>query len=180
MDTYWDDAVAYGLEQGFWKFALKTAQIYSNDGYDTPFGFTYQFTIPSDWTHTYQMSSSDRFDPALTDAQCQEEAGYWYADTDPLYVRYISNAADYGNDLSAWSETYTDFIASRLAFLAAPRLTDNNEIVKILEDREKKARIRARANDAMNGNPAFAQSGSWARSRRGFMPADKARGTLIG
>lgn len=180
MDTYWDDAIAYALEQGFWKFALKTEQIYSNSGYTAPFGFTFQFTIPSDWTHTYQMSASDRFDPALTEEQCQEEGGRWYADIDPLYVRYVSNAADYGGDLSAYSETYTDFVASRLAYLAAPKITDSSELTQLLEKREKTARIRARANDAMNSNPAFARSGTWARSRRGFTPADKARGTLIG
>ncbi len=180
MDTYWTDAVAYCLEQGYWKFALKTEQIYSNSGYSQPFGYTYQFTIPTDWVRTYQMSASDIFVTSLTDEQCIEEAGYWYAYVDPIYVRYISNASDYGNNISLWSASFADYVASRLAKQAAPRLTDNGDLIKWTEDQEKKARIRAKANDAMNGNPAFAHIGSWAKSRRGMWPGDKVRNTLIG
>jgi len=178
MDTYWTDVVAYCLEQGFWKFAMKTQQIYSNDGYTAPFGFTFQFDIPSDLAKLRSVSASDRFDPPLLDIR--DEAGCWYADVEPIYVSFVSNANDYGNDISLWSVTFADYVASRLAAQAAPRLTGAEQLVDGLEKREKAARIRAKANDAMNDPPGFAPTGRWVRSRRGLWPADKARSSLIG
>ncbi len=164
LDDAYDSALEYGLSRGFWNFAMRSVQIDSSASVVPTFGFNYAFTKPSDVVRTYQLGSSETFDPPLMTVV--DEPNYWYANIDPLYVRYVSNDSAYGGDLSIWSETYADYIMTRLAIKTCKRITGKSPDADMFAV-EKKALAIARSQDAMDEPPGFPPRGSWVRSRTG-------------
>lgn len=164
IDDHYDRAVTYCLEQGFWNFAMRSVLIDSAPAIEPEFGYTFAFEKPSDWVRTHSFSADERFTVPLL--ELNDEAGVWYADVDPLYLRYVSNDADYGMDLSRWPESFFNYVATRLALRTCKRIT-GSDASDTLQRAEKKALANARSKDAMNEPPALPPTGSWASSRRG-------------
>lgn len=166
LDNAYSDALSYCLEQGYWNFAMRAAQLDASDSVEPSFGYQYAFTKPSDWVRTYLISASETLDPPLL--QYNDEAGYWYSNVDPLFIKYVSNDTSYGADLTLWPATYTHFVASRLAAMTAPTISSASETkMDELRGIEKRARIDARSKDAMNEPALFPPRGSWSRARGG-------------
>ena len=57
-----------------------------------------------------------------TDEQFKDEAGFWYADLDTIYVRFVSNDATYGGDLANWPQSFINMVEGYLALKISPRL----------------------------------------------------------
>lgn len=165
LDAVYNTTVLYCLGQGLWRFAKRVVQIDASTTVIPAFGYTGAFNIPNDWLCTVVVSTSPNLDPPLL--QYAEETGFWYANQTPIYVSFISNDPLYGFNLGAWPETFTDYVAERLAVLAGPDITDNNEIVQECEKREAAARRRAKAKDAMNDPPGMPPVPFLVRARRG-------------
>lgn len=164
LDDAYDGATAYCLEQGYWNWAMRAVQIDSSASVTPTFGYEYAFTKPDDFIRMYRQSAYATLDHPLMDVV--DEPNYWYANCDPLYVKYVSSSTAYGMDLSLWPETFADYVSLRLALKTCKRITGafpNEDLIKA----EKKARMDARAKDAMNEPPGFAPRGSWVRSRGG-------------
>lgn len=164
LDDAYDRVLAYCLEQGFWNFAMRSVQIDASGSLDPAFGFTFAFEKPSDWVRTYIVSESDRLDcwPGVF----TDEAGIWYADSDPLWAKYVSNDATYGANLGNWPETFGHYVACRLAVETCPSISSgSSEKLDMATKRERRAKADARAKDAMNEPPGFPPMGTWARSR---------------
>jgi hypothetical protein len=185
LDSYYSHAVSYCQGEGLWAFMVRTVQQDPTTSFvpgaawtvnDTPTnppqpnGLQYAFKLPSDWVRTVIVSSSPTLDPPLT--QYREEAGYLYANYQPLYYAYVSNDAQYGMNLGAWPAMFTEYVATVLARLSCKRITGSTELLKGddgLKNMEKVARINARSKDAMNLPPGFMPQSTWVRARRGFM-----------
>lgn len=168
LDDAYTDALQYCLEQGLWNFAMKAAVLDPSDSIDPEFGFTFAYTKPSDWVRSFLMAANEFFYPLLTGSELFDEAGYWYANFDPLYVKYVSNSAVYGGNLTLWPQTFATYVSSRLAVMTAPSIADaSDQKMDMLFGIEKRARVDARSKDAMNEGPLFPPQGSWASSRRG-------------
>lgn len=166
LDNSYAVALSYCLEQGFWNFAMRAAQLDASVSVEPSFGYQFAFTKPTDWVRTYIISASETFDPQLL--TINDEAGYWYANVDPLFIKYVSNDTSYGADLSLWPETYAHYVASRLAVMTAPAICTASETkMSELYAIEKRARVDARSKDAMNEPPQFPPRGSWSQSRGG-------------
>lgn len=165
LDAVYDTTVRYCLGQGLWRFAKRVVQIDASTTVTPAFGFIKAFNIPPDWIATILISTSPELDPPLL--QYAEETGFWYANATPLYVSYVSLDPLYGYNLGAWPESFTDYVACRLALLAGPDITDNTEIVELVEKAEDKARRRAKARDAMNDPPGMPPVPFLVRARRG-------------
>jgi hypothetical protein len=166
LDDFWDTTCAYALERGFWNFAMRAVQADSSASITPTFGYTYAFTKPDDWVRTYVISDSEALEPPLL--RYVDEPNLWYADCDPLFVKYVSNDTAYGMDLSIWPETFTDYVSLRLAVKACKRITGNDSMLQGshgLLHREKRALAAAKSSDAMNEPPGFPPTGSWVRSR---------------
>jgi hypothetical protein len=118
----------------------------------------------SDFIRTYRQSAYPQLDPPLFDIV--DEPNYWFANCDPLYVKYVSNSSAYGKDLSIWPETFADYVALRLALKTCKRITGKEPSEELIRA-EKKARMDARAKDAMNEPIGFPPVGTWVRSRGG-------------
>jgi hypothetical protein len=164
LDDAYDDAVAYCLEAGFWNFAMRAIQADSSASVTPTFGYTYAFTKPSDFVRLYSYGSTETFDPPLLTVV--DEPNYWFANVDPLYVKYVSNDTAYGMDLSIWSESFSEYVSLRLAVKTCKRITGAFPNDDLKKD-EKRALAIARSKDAMDEPVGFPPRGTWVTSRLG-------------
>jgi hypothetical protein len=165
LDDAWVDAPGYCLEQGEWNFAMRSAQITYSPSVEPPFGYRRAFSKPTDWVRTSAFAYDERFNVPIT--AYTDEQGYWFADPDFVYVRYISNDPSYGMDMSQWPVTFCKFLSAYLCQEIAPKLTSGKDIVAKAEKLIQHYMKRATATNAMNLPTSFAPQGSWVRSRAG-------------
>lgn len=176
LDAIWDrgdGAIKYFLEQGYWNVAIRAVQIDSSPSVTTSFGYVFGFDVPTDFVRLVQMSGGPRFSDPLI--QYEREAALWFTDIDPIFVRYVSDDAAYGNDLSLWPETLTLWAGYWLATQLAPSLTNDIDMQK-LEKRTNRYLIDARSKDAAQEPPRFPPLSSWARARFGRFSGRRDRG----
>ena len=165
LDDVYDDAIQHCLEQGQWKFAIRSVEIAASTSIDPVFGFANAFERPADWLRTAAICENDRFEPPLD--RYLDESGYWFADVNPIYVRFVSCDDQYGLDLSAWPSLFTRYVEIYLASRIAGQITNSSDLVDRLEKRARQAKTEAASNDAMNGPAGRIPAGSWALSRGG-------------
>lgn len=182
LDRAWDDGawVKACLEQGQWNFAMRTVQIDYETSIEPQFGYRRAFTKPSDWVITSGLCSDEFFRAPLT--QYRDEAGYWYADLDTLYVRYVSNDASYGLDFNKWPESFREYVEEYLANKVIRKITDSEEEEAKSDKRLKKKLLHAKSRAAMADPTSFPPPGSWvsARNRMAGGRDGGNRGSLIG
>ena len=181
LNNIWNDgAVDYCLEQGLWNFATRAVEIDASTTV-TQFGYVNAFDKPSDHIRTVGVAEDEYFNVPLL--RMIEETGFWFADIDPIYVRYISNSDSYGNDMTRWPKTFAKYVASYLASEAAFTITQSPD-KKQLAMSEMALRLRdARSKDAMADPTGFAPQGNWSRARQGYRNSTRDRGkrnNLIG
>jgi hypothetical protein len=187
LDQVWDsDGVRYCLEQGQWQFAMRTQQIYSNPSEDPPFGYRLAFDKPSDWISTSAVCSDEYFTQPLI--RYADELELWYADIDPIYVKFVSSDVNYGGDPSLWPRSFADYVdayfASRIVtkFGTAERVTFIMGPPGKLDGGELGRRLKVAKNRAAMTQPTqFPPEGTWVTARRGGSGGDRGnRGSLIG
>jgi hypothetical protein len=181
LDQVYDNGgVDYCLTQGQWYFALRTQLIDYDPSEDPQFGFTYAFTQPSDWLLTSAISADEYLRTPLTEYQHAD--GYWYADITPLYVRYVSNDAQYGGDLSSWPVPFKEFVAAYFASKIVYSISKDADRREMVRDLLKKAEHDAKNHSMNTQPPSFLPAGSWASSRRGGRGSERGNrnGPLIG
>ncbi len=182
LDDEWaDGAVDYCLGAGQWKFAKRSIELASSTGVTPAFGYTKAFAIPDDFVRTAALCSDPYMQTPLL-AYSQEQA-YWFADTDPLYVSYISNDASYGGDMSRWPQEFVLFVQAYLAGKIVITLTQDKEQRKQTWGLENKYLVDARSSDAMEGPTTFPPPGAWVAARLGRSAGRRdrgGRGSLIG
>lgn len=171
LDDAWGDgstngAVRYCLEMGQWTFATRTVEIDYSPSVTPTFGYTYAFDQPTDLVRVVGIfSDGDCTAPLL---RYVDERRYWYAGIQTIYVKYVSNHASYGADLSLWPENFAKLVEAYLAKEIAGSLTQGDDKVRLANgiwDREEK---RAKAFDAMNKPTMFMPEGRWSMARRGY------------
>lgn len=167
LDEAWDnDAVRYCLEAGQWKFAKRSMALTYSPSITPGVGYRYGFTIPEDHLRLCKVCSDEQMKTPLRDDQYVEEAGYWFADLDTLYISYVSNDAQYGMDFSLWPRRFTEYVESHLAACVALRVTGSKEDRDAAElRRDRKYLKEALAHDAMQEGTKFPKTGSWVRAR---------------
>jgi hypothetical protein len=180
LDAVWaEGGVDNCLEQGQWNFAMRAVQIDYDTNVSPAFGLAYGFTKPSDWIRTAGVCSDERFATPLI--QYKDEAGFWYADITPIYVRYVSNDSGFGGDMSKWPGTFDQFVAAFFASEIIFKLTADKERVALVERALKLRKRDALNKDAMNDPTTFPARGSWSSARGGGYRRDGGnRGSLIG
>lgn len=182
LDHVWDnDGVKSCLEAGQWKFAMRTVQLDYDPAIEPEFGYPRGFSKPTDWCVTSSLCEDEYFNSPLT--RYVDEAGYWYADLDTIYIRYVSDDSAYGGDLSIWPARFADYVAAHFASKIILKITsDENKRNEILKLEELYLR-RAKSTDAMSDPTKFPPQGNWTRSRQGHNASRRDRGsrnTLIG
>lgn len=180
LDDVWDGgAVDACLERGQWNFAMRTVKAEYSPSVEPSFGLRRAFDKPTDWIRTSGLCSDEYFQCPLT--QYRDEAGFWYADLDAIYVRYVSNHSSYGNDLSLWPESFVSCVELYLASEVCETITQSESKRKRIEKQLDDQLVKARSKDAMDEPPAFPPQGRWSRARMGRgMEGRRARGSLYG
>lgn len=160
LDEY-ADTLLLCLRAGSWNWATRVSEI-TADTYVVPaFGYQSAFPKPTDWVRTTWMSTSETLDPPLRNYQDQE--GYWLANTNTLYVKYVSSTL--GNTLASWPADYAEYVGVALARTIVSRVTQNDALSDRIELREKLYWKKAQANDAMDQPPQPWPLGTWTTSR---------------
>ncbi len=166
LDDVWNrNAVKRCLQRGLWNFATRTQRMDFDPSITPAFGYQYAFQKPSDWLRTAAFSADEYFsEPWL---HYTDESGYWWCDLEQVYIRYISDDNQYGNDLSIWPENFTEYVEWYLGWRVLPSLTHlstkREEVKKDMRD----ALTEAKATDAMDENMKRIPPGNWGQSRRG-------------
>lgn len=174
LDTVWDTTLEELISKGFWRFALRTVKIDSDDAITPNFGFRYCFNLPDDWVRSYEVSGSEFMDPPLE--QWQEESNAIWAEIDPIYLRYVSNSSTgYGYDLARWPARFTRAMAAELAYRIAPKATGSSDsMLERLQVEAAGALTQAQQFDALREPSKRPPEGKWnqARQTRGMRRAD--------
>jgi len=181
LDHVWDnDGVDACLERGQWRFARRTKRFDYDTDMTTDFGYNRAFSKPTDWVATSAVCSDEYFNAPLTDYV--DEADYWFAEIDEIYVKYVSNDASFGGNLSLWPATFTDYVGAAFAAKIVLALTQDDEKKQDVLAEEKRRLVLAKSNDAMVDPQQFPPSGSWvnSRSRWGSNRDRGNRGQLLG
>lgn len=166
-DVFDGGAVKTCLEAGYWNFATRSIKIESDPSVDPDFGYTRGFAKPADWCRTSAVSANEYFRSPLKDDQFADEAGHWWADIDPLYVKIVSNLDAYGGNLGNWTETFARYFEAYLASRIAWKLTRSKDTVDKINDEVERLLKGASAKDAMDSGTSLPPEGSWNRARRG-------------
>ena len=189
LDAVWNtNGVQYCLEQAQWWFAMRTVMIDYDPAITPTFGYRKAFTKPTDYISTSAVCQDEYFNTPLT--QHAFEIDHWYADITPIYVKYISNDANYGGNLSGWPATFADYVsayfASRIisklagdrpaqlaALFGPPGQPDKGILNMTLREAKNKS--------AFTQPTQFMPPGRWVGSRRGGRGGDGGnRGNLTG
>jgi hypothetical protein len=166
LDAAWDDGfLRYCLEQGQWNFAIRSVELTFSPDITPAFGYRYAFDVPEDWVRTVGLASDEYFTAPLL--QIAMEGEYWFADLDTIYLRYVSDDAAFGGDLSLWPETFTQFAAAHLAEEVVGALTASEAKGERIKRDVRRLLTDARSKDALNESAVFLPVGGWTRARRG-------------
>lgn len=170
LDDAWGDGSTTGsvrrcLEAGQWAFAIRTSLIDYSPSITPSFGYRYAFDQPTDMVRVAGIFQDEYCTTPLTNYT--DERRYWYTDLQTIYVRYVSNNATYGGDLSLWPQMFADTVAADLAHEIVGNLTQGNDakadVVKEWQYRMKEAK----AIDAMNRPTQKLPRGAWLTARGG-------------
>lgn len=166
LDVVWDSgAIDYCLERGLWNFATRSQKYEYSPSVEPQWGYRRAFDKPTDFIRTAGLCSDEYFRTPLL--AYVDEADYWFADLDVIYVRYVSNDNAYGNNMNKWPKTFERFVSAFLASEIAEKLTKSDRRVAkadaIMDSRLKVAR----SNDAMNEPTATLPAGRWTAARMG-------------
>lgn len=181
LDEIWDNNfVRRCLQMGQWAFAQRTVQLDSSPSVTPSFGFQYGFDSPTDWLRTMAVCYDEYF--ALPCTRYSREGQWWFSDADPLFIKYVSDDAQFGGDFSLWPHNFTEMSEHYMAYKVAPRLIGVDPTDSELLRKWKFWLAEAKAVDAMEEPAKFAPKGGWSRSRRGFRNSNDrgSRNQLIG
>ncbi|MQW45577.1 hypothetical protein GHK68_25790 [Sinorhizobium meliloti] len=174
----WDGVVEEAFNAGDWNFAKLSVALSLNSTETPAVGWSYVFNYPPDWMRTVAINSSPDFRTRFYDYV--DEDGFLHANTNILYLRYISRAKM--TDVASWPSMFWRYVAAKLAYDTCGRLTSGDTLEDKLEKRTEKALRQAKSVDARNENNKVLNPGSWLLSRYGgYGPCgSNDGGTLVG
>ena len=172
-EVYDQGGIEACLEEGLWKFATRGVKLDYDTSLTREFGYLYGFEKPTDWQKTVSMCSDEYFRTPLLDYI--HENGFWYADLQCIYVRYVSNDTLNGYAIGSWPRSFANYVAAHFAEQIVGKLTaDPVTIAAVMKWHEDNRKI-AKGNDAWNQPQMQPAPGAWSRSRR-----DRGRGNDFG
>jgi len=168
LDVVYDNVIADCLEAGDWNFAIREVKAAADTTVTENFGFSETIGKPTDWVRTVGLSANESYWPPLMDHQYQDMVSYWATNVTPIYVKYVSNNASYGLDLTIWPRSFARFVEVALAERIVLRINQNSSDKERLEKTTlPRARRDALNKDAMNEGMKFKRVSSWNNARGG-------------
>lgn len=166
LDAVWDeDPIKYCLEQGQWQFATRTVKLLASTDVEPDFGYQCAFEKPTDYCRTTGISESEFFHEPMT--RYSDEAGFWFADMDTIYVKYVSDDAEYGRSYALWSQSFGMYVSAFMAGQIAHRITGSKTTREDMEKVMEKLLSSAQGKDGLNRPTTFPSRGSLVAARHG-------------
>jgi hypothetical protein len=163
LDGVWDrEGLKRCLQQGQWNHAARTAAIEYEPSITPTVGYRHAFEKPSDYVRLMGIYSDQYLQSPLT--RYTDEGGYWWADDETIYVRFVSDDNQYGGDLSLWPANYTAFVEAWFAEQICTPTTYADKKAGVSDD-VKKLLGAALNTDALEQPAMSPPRGSWAGSR---------------
>lgn len=177
LDDIWNNGavVNYALERGEWNFALKAVQGAYNSSVQPEFGFRRAFDKPDDFRRLASLSTDEYFRIPMTASQYTDEGGYWLADDDTIFIKYVSSDGSYGHDSSRWTESFRYYLECVMALEAAERITNSRTKVADIAEAMRRYLSEAKSTDAMQEGVKFKPPGSWTISRGSTLDRERRR-----
>lgn len=177
FNAAWADVVEEAFNAGDWNFA-KVSESLSASSAAPALGWSYAFPYPESWLRSVAVSTTPDFRSPFYDYV--DEGGYLHANTNVLYLRYISSAKMADEAIATWPTMFRAYVALKLAYDTCGRITSGDTLEGKLEKRMEKALRQAKSVDARNENNKVIAPGSWLRSRHGFGMRHDGSATLVG
>ncbi len=182
LDGVWDrDGIDTVLEHGQWNFAMRSSKFEYSPTVTPAFGYSRAFEKPSDFIRICAMCSDEFFVTPLL--LYNDEAGFWFADLDEIYVKYVSNDGDFGTDYSLWPPSFKRYVEAWFGCQIIWKLTQSKTAEEKAEAKRDKLLTTARSQDAFNDPTRFMPPGRFrlARSAGNTSRRDGGhRGRLLG
>lgn len=182
LDGVWDrDGIDTVLEHGQWNFAMRSAKYEYSASITPAFGYTRAFEKPTDLIRVCAVCSDEHFKTPIL--SYLDEAGYWYADYDEIYVRIVSNDGDYGTDYSLWPPSFKRYVEAWLGCQIIGKLIQNRTKEELKKEECQLLLTKAKSQDAFNDPTKFLPPGRFRLARRGGNGRTRDggfRGQLIG
>ena len=175
-------AIKQCLSMAQWKFAVRAQRLEYDPGIEPDFGLRRAFRKPSDWVRTTAVCSDEYYSEPIIGTNIADEAGFWWADIDTLYVKYVSDDDQYGGDYGLWPENFSAMVECFFAKEVCLRLTNDKELKATVDKDFEAILMKSKNTDAMDDGTKFPPLGSWSRAR--FSRTSRRdrgnRGNLIG
>lgn len=167
LDLHYDSTLKFMIEQGFWKFAMRSVSITRDTAISPAFGYTGAFNHPEDLVTVYQMGDNETFDPPLL--EWIDESNLFWANRETLYCRYVSNSSDgYGYDLNRWTGRFQLAFTTELGSRVLPTLAGaSGDMADFLDKKKAKALAEALSLEALKEPARRPPVGNWVRGRFG-------------
>ena len=181
LDSIYNDALVYCLEQGLWNFATRAVGLNPDLASPPAFAMTYGYAKPEDFVRLKGIWSDSMQSFPL--AAYVVEASFILANVSPIYVSYVSKAPTRGLNLALWSLSFQYYVETHLAAEISLRLNNDQKLLAGLRKMELDRLKDAQNKNVMEDGPRFPPIGSWVQARHtGTIGAinSSLRGTLRG
>lgn len=163
LDSVYEKSRLLLLEEGLWKFAIRSSQLTYDPDLEQNYGLQYAFAIPDDFVRLAAFCDDPYFKHEVEDYV--EENGIWYTSVDTIYIRYVSKGEDYGLNLGLYPENYCVALTAEMALRSALPISKDrgtrNDLIRI----KTEALAKSRRLDALDERIKRAPPGRWVSSR---------------
>lgn len=174
LDGVWQTAGDSLLQEALWNHSIRTSELTYDEDVEPLFGFRYAFKHPDDFVRLANISQTPDFIEGLM--RYETEAGYFYCDLETIYIRYVSNDADYGWNVGRWPVSYATTMSAYLAFESGLPVSadrgNRNDIYSLYQTRMG----RAKTLDAVDERVKHTPPGRLTRARMANSRRDRYRG----
>ena len=156
LDDAWQSSVDFLLEKGLWNFAIRTVELAYDEDTEPLFGYEYSYSKPDDWVRLVNIADEPTFREGLADYA--DENNYWYADCEPLYLRYVSNDDAYGWNVGSWRQSFAKCLEAYLAFSSSLPISadrgNRNDLFNLYTKLLKEAKTLDAIDEKVQQKPA--------------------------
>jgi len=150
-------AVETVFELVSWGFLYKSVKLSNDDAVDPEFAYDYAFEVPSDMIRIDKISADEYF---RYPAEYLREGSYFHADTDEIYLRYLSD--EQVSTPNTWPTYVYNLVAAELARSCG---TLPGADLQNAEYKYEEYKSEAYSTDAQRNPPEVISDGNWIRSR---------------
>lgn len=179
LDDCWDFGKGFVnqvLEKGLWNFAIATVKYTTTSTLHSTgtLRWDHVYAQSTDYVRLAQISADESFGDTIHNYE--EEAGSFYTDDAPIYVRYVSDSTSFGGNYANWPNSFSQYVGAELALRVAPHHTNSAKSSDIKASRDELYN-EARKLDALDEPIRFQRLQNWTRARFGRTYGRRDRGS---